>query len=119
MFTSADLTLYRITTDSPDVIQSLYGADDLLVLGRDAANEAAEDLICREDVLTVTTVPLAWGSDAELDALVECDGNGADLLGALVAVAQTWRSCFVPAAECDTTALLDALRDLTREPVAA
>ncbi len=119
MLTKSDLTLYRLTLDNVAVTQALFGADDLLVLGRDAANEAAEDLICREDVLTVTTVPLAWGSAAELDLLAESEGNGMDLLGALVAVAQSWRSCFVPAADCDAAALLDALRGLTREPVAA
>ncbi len=85
MLTKSDLTLYRLRTDDTAVTQELFGSDELLVLGRDAANEAAEDLICREDVLTVQTEPVAWGSAAELDLLAASNGNGMDLLGALVA----------------------------------
>ncbi len=118
MLTKSDLTLYRLTLDDEAVTQSLYGADDLLVLGRDAANEAAEDLICREDVLTVTTVPLEWGSDAELDAIFEGCGNGADLGAPLLPMAEA-AGLDVEPERFDPAALLDALRDLTREPVAA
>ncbi len=114
----SDLTLYRLTTDDPAVTQALFGADDVTVLGRDAANETAEDLICREDVLTVQTEPIAWGSAAELDLIAESYFNGVDLGGALLPLAEA-AGLDVEPERFDTVALLDALRGLTREPLAA
>jgi hypothetical protein len=104
--TADDLTLYRLSTDDPATTQALYGADDVLVLGRDTAEEVAEDLIWRPDVLTVTTLPLAWGSLAELDALAECEGNGADLGGALLPLAADAGLVWI----ADAAEMLDALR---------
>ena len=86
--TPADLTLYSLTTDDPSVIAALFGYDEpLIVLGRDAADELAAELIARPDVLTVACEPLSWNSAAELAVFAEADCNGTDLHSPVMALA--------------------------------
>ena len=118
MLDKSDLTLYRLTTDDSDVTQMLFGADDVLVLGRDAADEQCAALMGRPDVLSVTCEPLAWGSQPELDVICESYFTGADLGGALLPLAEA-AGLDVEPERFDVVALLDALRGLTREPLAA
>lgn len=112
----SDLTLYRLTTEPPAAIAA--DGDELLILGRDAAHEAAGDLIWRPDVTSVQTEPLAWGSQPELDLIAESYFNGVDIGGALLPLAEA-AGLDVEPERFDVVALLDALRGLTREPAAA
>lgn len=112
MFDKSDLTLYRIAADNADVLQALFGADDLLVLGRVAADEQTKELFERPDVLTVTCEPLEWGSDVEDDVVSEAYFNGMDLGAPLLPLAEK-AGLDVDPETFDPVALLDALRKLT------
>jgi hypothetical protein len=54
------LTLYSVATDDLSVLAALYGyAEPVMVLGRDAADDLAAELIALADVLSVACEPVA------------------------------------------------------------
>jgi hypothetical protein len=106
--TPAALTVYRLTTDAY-VTQLLFGADDVIVLGRDAAFAQSAELMDRPDVLSVTCAPLVWDSQAERDAVSKAYFNGMDLGAPLLSLAEAV-GLDVDPENFDPVALLSALR---------
>ncbi len=100
----ADLTLYLVErAGGADM-----GGESRLALGRDEADRQAQEVGAGyADVVTVT--PLAWGSDAETDALLmvdDIDDVLGDVFTAADALGLDWE-----AGRCDAYALLLGVRE--------
>lgn len=90
--THREVTLYLITPDNRRALIELAGYDEpLIALGREAADEEADQLMARLDVNTVAIDPVTWGSGDEDRIFSECHCNGMDLHGPTLLLAERHR----------------------------
>lgn len=83
-----DLTIYCITARGRHGVPlDLGDGDGLLVLGKHAADNEAENVMCWPAVTSVTSEAYAWDGPNERAILLDAYFNGVDLSGPVAALA--------------------------------